>query len=152
MVAHREHRHGDAPRHGRKAGEQDQGKGRRESPWAEKLIAALGLLLVIASAGTLGYEAFRGASQPPAVEVNVREIRDVRAGYLVEIVAVNHGDRTGAQVHITGELKQGDTVVETSSTTFSYVPGQSEQQGGLFFTKDPRRYRIQVRATGYEKP
>jgi uncharacterized protein (TIGR02588 family) len=36
--------------------------------------------------------------------------------------------------------------------TLDYSPPGSEKQAGLFFTRDPRQFQLQVRALGYVEP
>ena len=125
---------------------------KRDVPLIEKLIAAAGLLLVLLVSGSLAYEALTHNGGPPDIEVQVNDIQRVGAGYLVHFNASNSGEATGAQVRIRGELWQGKEVVEESIATLSYVPDGGEQEGGLFFERDPQEYRLHLSATGYEKP
>jgi uncharacterized protein (TIGR02588 family) len=124
----------------------------RDVPFVEKLIAGVGLTLVVLVAGSLGYEALTHSGGPPDVEVQVGGIHRSRSGYLVRFTAFNGGETTAAQVQIEGELRDGDQVVEESATTLRFVPDGGNQEGGLFFERDPHRYRLHLRATGYEKP
>jgi uncharacterized protein (TIGR02588 family) len=125
---------------------------KREVPLIEKLIAATGLLLVTAVAGSLAYQAATHDGSPPDIEVEVAGIETVGAGYLVRFFARNQGHTTGAQVRIEGELRQGEKLLEQSITTLTYVPDGGRQEGGLFFERDPRGHHLRLRATGYEKP
>jgi uncharacterized protein (TIGR02588 family) len=125
---------------------------KRDVPLIEKLIAAGGLLLVLAVVGSLGYEAVTRDGSPPDIEVKVNDIQRVGAGYRVRFSALNHGETTGAQVRIKGELKEGEKLVEESVTILTYVPDKGKQEGGLFFEHNPGAYRLQLRASGYEKP
>jgi len=115
-------------------------------------IGLLGLALVLGSIAFALYEAAAGDSSPPDVTVRVDSILPTRNGYLVEFRAVNEGGSTAEGLTIEGELKNGAESVETSDTTIEYVPSHSERGGGLFFTSDPRRYELRLRAKGYEKP
>jgi uncharacterized protein (TIGR02588 family) len=125
---------------------------KREIPLIEKMIAGLGLLLVLLVSGSLGYEALRHTGGPPDIEVQVSDIRRGGSGYLVRFNASNSGETTGAQVHVQGQLWKGEEVIEVSIATLTYVPDGGNQEGGLFFDRDPQDYRLVVRATGYEKP
>jgi len=86
------------------------------------------------------------------VTVEPLEIIDTEAGFTVRLRVVNLGDETASDVVIEGELKRGDEMVETSETTFPYVPGRSEREGGLFFSQDPRSLAMELRALGYTAP
>ena len=115
-------------------------------------IALLGLALVLGSIVFVLYEAAAGDSSPPDVTVQVDSVLPTRNGFLVEFRAVNEGGSTAEGLTVEGELRDGTESVETSHTTLEYVPSHSEREGGLFFTFDPRRYELQLRAKGYEKP
>jgi uncharacterized protein (TIGR02588 family) len=115
-------------------------------------IAFLGLALVLGSIVFMLYEAAAGDSSPPDVTVRVDAILSTRNGFLVKFQAVNEGGSTAEGLTVEGELRKGTESVETSNTTLEYVPSHSEREGGLFFTVDPRRYELQLRAKGYEKP
>lgn len=51
-----------------------------------------------------------------------------------------------------GALLRGDSVGETSEAVLDHVPGRSVRHGGLFFRNDPRAYRLELRAAGYQEP
>jgi uncharacterized protein (TIGR02588 family) len=115
-------------------------------------IGLLGLVLVLGSIGFALYEAAAGDSSPPDVTVHVQEIVPAQSGFLVEFRVVNEGGTTAAGLTIEGELRNGTEIVEASDTTVEYVPSHSEREGGVFFTRDPRQYELQLRAKGYETP
>jgi len=121
------------------------------SVW-EWLIAAAGLLLVIAALGTTLYRAVIEESTPPQLEISVETIVPTANGYLVKFRVKNTGNQTAAALTIEGELKQDAESAETSTATLAYAPAHSERRGGLFFTKNPRQFDLQIRATGYEEP
>jgi uncharacterized protein (TIGR02588 family) len=129
----------------------EQEKIKDAPPWMWG-IAFLGLALVLGSIVFMLYEAAAGDSSPPDVTVRVDAILSTRNGFLVKFQAVNEGGSTAEGLTVEGELRKGTESVETSNTTLEYVPSHSEREGGLFFTVDPRRYELQLRAKGYEKP
>ena len=121
-------------------------------PIWEWIVAAVGLVLVAGVIGFLLYEAFSGERLPPDVKLSVESVVQTRNGFLVRITAVNEGGMTAEGVIIEGELRSGSEVLERSRTTIDYLPPGSEKRGGLFFTRDPRRFDLQVRPLGYEEP
>lgn len=123
------------------------------APLLEWISAAIGLALTLAIVVLIGRESLNGkTTQPPAIEVRAGRVTPMAAGFVVEVTAVNHSGGSAAAVQVEGALMSGETPVETSSLTFDYVPGRAERKGGLFFTQDPRRHRLEVRALGYQEP
>ena len=119
---------------------------------AEWAVAALGGILL---AVMIGYMIYVGATQadgPPEIVLQETGARPAGDAFVVEIVARNRGDSTAAALNISGALMEGDTVVEESKATIDYLPKQSEREAGLYFTKDPARYRLVLRPEGFAAP
>lgn len=133
-----------------KAGKEDGKIG--EAPLWMWSIGFLGLALTLGSIVFVLYEAAAGDSSPPDIAVRVDSIAKTRNGFLVKFSVINHGGSTAEGLTVEGELKEGPERIEISGTTIEYVPSHSEREGGLFFTSDPRRYEMQIRPKGYEKP
>jgi uncharacterized protein (TIGR02588 family) len=122
-------------------------------PALEWIAAAVGLLLILAMLGVLGWEALKGnGKHAPFVDVSVERVTAAAGGYVVEVVLRNRTPSTAAAVEVEGELASGGTAIETSSATIDYVPGESTRRAGLFFTRDPRDLELKVRALGYARP
>lgn len=131
----------------------DKQKQKQERPpRLEWVTATFGLLVVLATLGALTYEAARGGESPPAIVNRVVAIKPVSGGYLVQLEVRNTGGETTAGLTIEGTLKQGQSEVETSEATLDFVPGHSVREAGLFFTENPQRYRLELRALGYQEP
>jgi len=122
-------------------------------PLLEWIASAIGLILTLAILVVIGREALSGENETAAaIEVRTISVAQMKSGFVVEIVARNPSGATAAAVEIEGVLKSGETEVETSGLTLDYVPGHAERKGGLFFSKDPRSYQLEVRALGYQRP
>jgi len=124
----------------------------KQTPVWEWIIAAVGLILVVAALGTTLYRAVTEESTPPILEISVEAIQPNANGYLVKFRVKNTGNQTAAGLTIEGELKRGEESAETSSATLAYTPANSQREGGLFFSKNPNEYKLEIRAKGYEKP
>ncbi|HEX2210823.1 MAG TPA: TIGR02588 family protein [Longimicrobium sp.] len=122
-----------------------------KSRW-EWVAAAVSTALVLAVVGYLLYDAVGRPRTPPAVVVAADGVLHSGGVWLVEFRATNRGYETAAAVRIEGELMRGDSAVETSEAVLDYVPGRSVRYGGLFFRNDPRAYRLELRALGYQEP
>jgi uncharacterized protein (TIGR02588 family) len=123
-----------------------------EIPLLEWIAGALGLAAVTAMILFMLYHAVTGSDSPPDLEVKVASVAENRSGYLVSLTIRNQGGATAEGVIVEGELRDADQLLERSQTTVDYTPPHSEKQAGLFFTRDPRQFNLQIRALGYEKP
>ncbi|HEY0969964.1 MAG TPA: hypothetical protein VGE02_03190 [Gemmatimonadales bacterium] len=129
----------------------DRGEG-RISRW-EWLTAAVGLVLVLAAIGYLTYEAVIEDDLPPVMSVVADSVTTAGGVHQVHFTVSNLGGKAGAAVVVEGRLSGGpDGDEETSETTLDYVPARSERMGGLFFSRDPRAGRVELRALGYSVP
>lgn len=127
-------------------------RGAPNTSTAEWIVAAVSAVLVLGVVGYLTYDGVRHPDTPPDVTVEVDSIRSAGPGYLVLIRAVNRGRTTAADVILEGELRADTGRVEFSQAMVDYVPAGGEQGAGLYFTRDPRQLRLQVRAHGYREP
>lgn len=114
--------------------------------------ATMGAILLL---GVIGYMSYCGITQPdgpPKIALRQGPTHRAPGGFLVEFTARNEGNKTAATLKVTGQLLDGERVVEKSEATFDYVPEQSERIGGLFFTQDPSRHELRLRSEGYSAP
>ncbi|MGI8639738.1 MAG: hypothetical protein ACR2MG_07265 [Pyrinomonadaceae bacterium] len=131
--------------------QENQKQTEKPSIW-EWIIAAVGLILVVGSIGLTAYRATTEETTPPILEITFEPSVPTANGYLVKFQVKNTGNQTAAALTIEGELKNGADSAETSTATLAYAPANSVRQGGLFFTKNPQNFDLQIRATGYEEP
>jgi len=117
--------------------------------WA---IAGLSALLLAATLAYMVIFAFSEPRTPPAVTLSVATVTTNPGGYRVVFRADNAGGAAAAGLQVSGELRAGETVVETSQATIDYLPQRSGRQGGLFFTRDPEELELSLRAEGYSEP
>jgi uncharacterized protein (TIGR02588 family) len=129
----------------------ERARSRARTPWLEWVASGVGLLLALIVFGLVGWQTMNGASEPPAISVEVGNVTQVPGGFRVEFRARNTSGSAGAQVEIEGILSGGEAD-EISRVVFDYVPGRSARQGGLFFIRDPRSGHLSLRARGYSVP
>lgn len=122
-------------------------------PVLEWVCAALGGLLTAATLTVVALQ-IPGSDDAaaPDLRVEVTGVVPAASGALVRITVSNAARRTAAGVEVEGRLEEAGRVVETSRATFNYVPSGSAARGGLWFTRDPARYTLLVRAVGYSEP
>lgn len=130
-----------------------------EIPIAEWIASGLGFLLVAGTVGYMAHAAVTKEDRPPDIRVEITSVERVGQGYLARFRAMNHGDLAANDVHILGQHREGGDagagaggVVEESDATLDFLPAQCEKSGGLFFTREPVRERLSVRAAGYQEP
>ena len=124
----------------------------RPIPVTEWVVAAIGAVLVAGVIGWLVWLATMRDERPPdvrVVEVGVVALQD---GWLVKFRAANAGAQAAAELLIEGELVGPEGAIETSEATVDYLPPGSEREGGLIFSRDPRRHEVRLRAKGYVHP
>ncbi len=122
-------------------------------PLVEWLAAIFGALVVI---GMIGFLLAEGLGQrdgaPPLMRVEPLRLAAMGNQFVVEISVSNLTQKTAASVQVEGKLTRSGSDVETSTASLRYVPGESRRRAGLIFTHDPRKYRLKLRVTGYERP
>ena len=123
-----------------------------DAPPIEWAAAIISTALVIAMLAYTFYQAMSNGSEPPLITVQADSVIDTPGGFLVMFTATNAGDETAAAVQISAELMRDSVAVEESSATLDYVPSQAVRSGGIMFSKDPRMYRLELRATGFSRP
>lgn len=115
-------------------------------------IAAIGLLLLLATLGYLAYQAVAMPHRPPEPVAQVLGVERQARGFLVRVRVSNRGTETAAALKLQGVLRRGAEVVEQSETEIQYLPAGSSREGGIFFSRDPAQFTLEVAPRGYEKP
>ncbi|MGI9036029.1 MAG: TIGR02588 family protein [Pyrinomonadaceae bacterium] len=118
----------------------------------EWIAAGIGLVLVVGAIGFMLYQAIISKSAPPEIKITVISVAAVETGYLVIFEAENTGEETASNVAIKGEIKNGNESVEKSDVTLDYVPSHSKRKGGLYFSKNPQQFNLEIRAAAYAQP
>lgn len=124
----------------------------RHTPWLEWCASGIGLLLTLCIFGFIGWQALDDAGSPPVISVEAIHVSPVQDGYRVTFQAYNAGGSAAAQVRIEGIVSADNRAPEISNVILDYIPGQSARKGGLFFTQDPRRGNLALRASGFAEP
>lgn len=124
----------------------------RGAHWIEWATGGLCAILVAAMTGWIAYHAAVNSNSAPDLAVQIIRQQRISNGYEISFIIVNSGARTAAAVPVTGELKDGDRVIETHEVTFDYVPAQSSVTGALLFRIDPSAHVLDIRASGYVDP
>jgi uncharacterized protein (TIGR02588 family) len=122
------------------------------SSW-EWAIASVGAVAILSLIAFFIFQGMVEEKAPADVVIQQQPVVQVQGGYLVPIQMRNLGGNTAEGLEVEGTLKgRAGTTIETSETTIEYLPPYSKKEGGLFFTKDPRQYNLELRPKGYEVP
>lgn len=128
------------------------GQGKDPSPW-EWVVAALSTLLVLGVLAFTGYEAATSDRVPPLLGARVDSVVAMAdGGYLALLTVRNTGQSTAAGVLVEGELRRADGTAERAEATVDFVPGEGSREAGLIFRSDPRRFPLEVRVLGFDRP
>lgn len=119
---------------------------------AEWLVAAIGLVLVLASLGYLAWHGLLERADPPRPEVRVLDVQAQEGRFLVRVRVHNRGRATAAKLRVTAQLRRGDQVVEDRDVEFDYLPGESSREAGIFFERDPHRFEMVVTPASFQQP
>lgn len=133
-------------------GKQDQREQAESPPLLEWVMGAIGLVLLLASLGYLGWQALRGAAVPPTPVIETVGVEQRAGRFLLRFRVHNQGTETAERLQVSGRLRQLGLVVEESSTEFDFLPGGSSREGGLFFLRNPERHELALEARSYQKP
>lgn len=118
----------------------------------EWIVAGIGCLLLLTVIAYLVSDALSGRNGPADIVVQAVGTSAGEGGYVVEFIAGNRAGRSAAGIEITGQLRDGDEVVEERGVTLDYVPQRSERSGALIFRRNPEEFDLRLFATGYTLP
>lgn len=126
----------------------------RKPGTAEWIVGTISGLLVLTGIGFLSHEALTDTSRPPLVVVEPTNVLEYEQGYVVEFSAYNSGGLSARALSIQGRLleSRGGKEVEKSSAALTWLPANARRKGGLFFSRDPRKYHLELTPVGYERP
>lgn len=130
-------------------------KGRRREggpPFWEWTVAGVGLVMFVATLGYLTFDALAPEPTSPSPRIEVTSVESQDSRFLVHLRVHNAGKTTAAGLRVSGILKSGGEVLERSATEFEYIPGESSRSGGLFFSRDPSRFQLELRAESFRMP
>jgi uncharacterized protein (TIGR02588 family) len=113
----------------------------------------VGAAVVAILAGYLLFSAFTGTgSGHPDIRLSADTPRRVAEGWLVPVTAANDGTGPASELRLAAELDLGDGGKETGELVIDYLAPQSSQTAGFFFSAEPRREALVIRAVSYVEP
>lgn len=133
------------------SGERDRGKPAGEgTPVLERLVGALGALLLLGAAATLGWDALRGERAPPAFRFEVLGTAPSGERHLLRFRVRNEGDAAVERLGVEGRLAAEPP--ETAALVLDYLAAGEEREAALVFAADPARHPVDLVATGFAEP
>jgi uncharacterized protein (TIGR02588 family) len=124
----------------------------KQTPLLEWILGGIGVLLLTACVVFLVYEGMHGEETPGELTATVKEIVSTDGTHIVTFELSNAGTQTLSNVHVTARLLDNDREVERAQTVIDYLPGHSLQEGGFYFSTDPRKHELVIAPEGYQKP
>lgn len=122
------------------------------TPLLEWISGAIGLAILLATIGFLGWGAFTRGAETPALEAAVERVVSGASGHTVVVAVRNTSAAMAADVEVEGRLAAGDDSPLTSTAKIDYVPGRSTRRVGLVFEAPPAAGALEVRVLGYREP
>lgn len=122
------------------------------TPAMEWILGTLGALLFLCGMAFLVVQGAREHDTPGAVSFEVDDIIAVENSYVVRFTAHNHGAQTLSDVEIGARLYDGETILEVAHARIDFLPSHSTRRGGFFLERNPQRFRLEIRAEGFQTP
>ncbi|HZH30426.1 MAG TPA: hypothetical protein VEY11_06645 [Pyrinomonadaceae bacterium] len=121
--------------------------------WAEWIVFAVGLALVVSVFAYLVYDGATMGTDPPSIEVRLGAPAARAHNFTVPVIVTNHGDETAEGVTVE-VLMEGGSGQEPSrgELTVAFLPRRATREGFVTFQQDPRAARLTARVLGYEQP
>ena len=126
-------------------------RGKNGVPTIEWVTGVIGLAIVVATLGFIGYEAVRGGPAEPDLEAAVETTGRTAAGFSATVTVRNRSRHAAAAVLVEGVIRSGDDEVR-SEVGLDYVPGLSSRRATLVFPRAPGEGGVTVRVVGYTTP
>lgn len=121
-------------------------------PWSEWAVAAVGSVLVLGVILYMAYLALTEHGAPPDISLAIERVHPASGGYLAEIVAVNSGGTTAADVTIEAVMKHRGRDIESRQLMFDFLPMHSERTAGIVFERDPGEFQVELRVLSHREP
>ena len=120
------------------------------APLLERVLAGLGGLMLAAGVAFLVHDGLTNDQGPGAVVATVTKVTQVGDAYVVEVVLENEGGETLSDLQLGAHVMDDKSELESVAVAIDYLPGHSTRKAGLYLRHDPRRYRLEIRAEGYQ--
>jgi uncharacterized protein (TIGR02588 family) len=117
------------------SGRSDDGDRAPGTPILERIVGALGVLMLLGTCAALGWEVLWREGGPPDFRLEVLETIPLAGRHLVRFRVINTGRRAAEEIAVTGSL-EGERP-ETARIVLDFLAPGEEREGGLLFSADP---------------
>ncbi len=115
-------------------------------PLLERIVATLGVALVVGVLGFTLFEAFNYEKVAPEISFEVQKLVEQDRGYLVMVRAKNRGAKAATNLWLEGEAKDE----EGRKVLIDYLPPHGKHDFGIFFSRKPED--LTFRPLSFELP
>lgn len=116
---------------------------------AEWISLGISLTLLAGVVATVVSVWLNPSLEPAEFTVERGQVRTANGHYYLPVTVKNEGDATAAEVTVEGSLDAAPDD-EVATTTFDFVPAQSDAEGVLIFSQEPSG--ATVRVVSYQEP
>ena len=122
------------------------------TPLWEKIVGALGLILLCSGFIYLTWVEVTTEKSPVNIVFNVDKITAVNTQFLVTVTVKNSSFQSATALQVEAALVKDGLQVETSSAQIDYIPSNSTRTVGFFFKQEPNSEALKFRTLGYQEP
>ncbi len=121
------------------------------TPVLERLMGALGALVLLGVCGALAWDAWRGEGRPAAFAFRVLEVAPGERGrHLVRFEVENVGDRTAERLAVRGRLAAEPP--EEARLIVDFLAAGERREGAFLFAADPAAFPLDLAAESFSEP
>jgi uncharacterized protein (TIGR02588 family) len=121
-------------------------RSRHAVEWIAVAVSALAIATLVA---LLVYDGTTRRGGPELVVVLEAPVESER-GFVVPLLAENHGGMAAGNVEIEVMLTANGRELQTGAVTLDFVPAGSEVDAAVVFTEDPAGGRLEARVLGFQ--
>ena len=132
---------------------ENQGEnGPKERTTAELITLGVSILIVLALAGLVVFQAITQGTMPPQIEIEpiTAEVKQVGESYYLPISVSNRGDKSVEAVEVEVELRVEGQEPETVGFTVPFLAGMETDTNVVIFSEDPRSGEINFTSSFHE--
>ena len=129
-----------------------QAKRKGETPVLEWMLGFTGAALLVVLVAFLIRDAVTGPSAPGEINTEIIEVAPAGDSFIVRFSMRNAGGEALSNLQVSAHVMDGEEEIESARATIDYLPAESSREGGFFLRNDPRRYSVEIRPEGYQKP